>query len=153
MLDEALYLLSLNLSVIPLVVETKLPPKSCTWKEQQDSLPSEDLIIKRFTDNPGCNIGIITGRGSQVVVIDGDSQEACEWIERTFPHNWLTVINSGRGRHYYYKYPSLKEDQKIKSTGGVIHDSVDVRADGGLVVCPPSIHKSGNLYTWEIAEK
>lgn len=151
MLNEALYLLSLGLSVIPLTRGAKIPPKGCSWKEQQDTLPTKELTIERFGSNPDCNIGIITGIASQVVVIDGDSPEACNWIEKTFPKTWLKVTNYGRGRHYYYRYPQLSDGKIIKSTSSIIRKDVDVRGGGGLVVVPPSIHKSGINYTWVIS--
>ncbi len=152
MLDVALELLEMGLSVIPLTKKTNLPPAGCTWLEQQDKLPEEDIVTQRFTDNPGCNIGIITGAASRVVVIDGDSQEACKWIEKTFPNTWLTVTNSGRGKHYYYRYPALNNGNYIKTSSSALFQEVDVRGDKGLVVVPPSIHKSSNSYVWNIVE-
>ena len=54
---------------------------------------------------------------------------------------------------YYYRYPSnLKEGEYIKTAGNSIFPKVDVRGDKGLIVVPPSIHKSGNKYIWNIAE-
>lgn len=149
MLNDALELFEIGLSVIPIVQKTKLPPAGCTWKEQQNILPDEKIIEQRFINNPGCNIGIITGKGSGVVVIDGDSAKACAWIEKTLPHTWLTVSNNGRGRHYYYRYP---DDNIIKTSSGILYPDVDVRGDKGLIVVPPSIHKSGNKYAWNINE-
>ena len=113
MLNSALELLEIGLSVIPLSKKSKLPPKGCTWTEQQEILPSIDLIIERFEKHPGCNLGIITGIASNIVVIDGDSQKACEWIEDVFPYTWLTASNNGRGKHYYYRYPvgKLKDNE------------------------------------------
>jgi len=147
-LDIALENLEMGLSVIPLLKKTKLPPQGCTWKEQQDFLPSEDLIINRFSLYPDANIGIITGKASKLIVVDADSAKACEWIEKTFPTTWLRVNNNGRGQHYYFKYPASCENKRIKTCAGLLSEEVDIRADGGLVVIPPSIHKSGNRYKW-----
>lgn len=153
MLDDALELLAFNLSVIPLAKQTKLPPARCTWKEQQNILPTEQTIKERFNAHPDCNLGIITGVASGVVVIDADSENACKWVEKTFPNTWLTVNTSGRGKHYYFKYPKFNDDQRIKSTNSIIHPNVDVKGHGGLVVVPPAIHESGEKYTWSIAER
>jgi putative DNA primase/helicase len=58
----------------------------------------------------------------------------------------LTVLTGG-GLHLYYKYPNGL--QQIKSTAGLLGPGLDVRADGGYVVAPPSRHASGGDYVWE----
>lgn len=151
MLNTALELLESGFSVIPLTVKTKLPCKGCSWKEQQETLPDEGLIVSRFEANPGCNLGCITGKVSGFVVIDGDTADACKWIEGNFPDTWLKVKTS-KGMHYYFKYPKLKENEHVKTTSCIVHESVDVRGDKGLVVLPPSVHASGAKYEWIISE-
>lgn len=61
----------------------------------------------------------------------------------------LQVLTGGGGRHIYFKYPSGIDN--IKSTVGKVGSGLDIRADGGYVVAPPSIHSSGNLYMWDIS--
>jgi len=149
MLDIAIELLELGLSVVPLQKGKKIPPFGCTWKEQQQNLPSEELLEARFKQYPNSDLGCITGKVSGIVVVDGDSADACAWVEKNFPHTWLTVSNNGRGRHYYFKYPAVGV---VHNSGSILHDDVDIRGDGGLVVLPPSVHKSENKYQWNIAE-
>ena len=36
------------------------------------------------------------------------------------------------------------------STGQDDEKGIDVRADGGYVLAPPSIHPSGHVYTWDL---
>ncbi|MBL0716407.1 MAG: bifunctional DNA primase/polymerase [Desulfosarcina sp.] len=154
MQDNAHELLELGFSVIPLSKTSKLPPKGCTWKEQQNILPTADLIEQRFSMYPNANIGLITGRASNIIVIDADSIEAIKWIEENFPATWLTVTNNGRGKHFYFRYPKELNNGSsyVKTTSGQIYPNVDVRGHGGLIVLPPSIHESGNQYVWNIAE-
>jgi len=149
MINSALELLELGLSVVPLQKNKKIPPEGCTWKEQQVILPSEELIEQRFEKYPDSDLGVITGRVSGLVVVDGDSAEACTWIEKNFPQSWLTVSNNGRGKHYYYKYP---DKGTVRNSNKTLHAAVDIRGDGGLVVVPPSEHRSGNAYEWNISE-
>jgi len=149
MINSALELLELGLSVVPLQKNKKIPPAGCTWKEQQKDLPSEDLIEKRFKQYPDSDLGVITGKVSGIVVVDSDSAEACAWIEKQFPTTWLTVSNNGRGKHYYFKYP---KQGFVGSSGSIVYENVDIRGEKGLIVVPPSEHKSGNLYQWNIAE-
>ncbi len=49
----------------------------------------------------------------------------------------------GGGFHLYYRFP--KSGDYRNSTGT---DGIDVRAEGGYVVAPPSRHRSGNSYEW-----
>ncbi len=149
MINSALELLELGLSVVPLQKNKKIPPPGCTWKEQQNILPTEELIESRYEQYPGSDLGIVTGKASGIVVVDGDSAEACAWIEKIFPSTWLTVSNSGRGKHYYYKYPAAGF---VGTSNSTLHKKVDIRGTGGLVAAPPSEHKSGGVYQWNIEE-
>jgi len=94
------------------------------------------------------NVGIATGAGSGVVVldVDGDAGEAALGAlvaeHGTLPET-LTCITGGGGRHLYFRHP-----------GGTVGNSplatnVDVRADGGQVVAPPSRHPiTHKPYRW-----
>lgn len=92
------------------------------------------------------NLGIITGRGSRLVVIDCDSPEAVELVERTCDGWPRTVeVRTPKGRHVYYARPDRGDyPNRVRAEG----HALDVRGDGGLVVCPPSVHPSGEPYRW-----
>lgn len=58
----------------------------------------------------------------------------------------LTVRTGSGGHHLYYR----KHDGATYSNApGTLPAGIDVRADNGYVILPPSLHYSGNRYQWE----
>jgi hypothetical protein len=57
-----------------------------------------------------------------------------------------TVIakTGGGGWHFYYKHPGYE----FKNSARKLRELTDIRGDGGYVVAPPSLHKSGKHYEW-----
>jgi len=137
-LEAALEYLEHGWSVIPVGQDKK--PKMKV-KEFQKRRANELEVRKWFTQWPDANVGIITGAISGIVVVD---------IEAGGPTNDLppTVMCStgGGGWHFYYKYP----DNYVKN-GVRVKELTDIRGDGGYVVAPPSLHKSGKNYEWFVA--
>ena len=91
---------------------------------------------------PDANIGIPTGSISGIVVVDLDKEtpEAIE-IWNSLPETVETRTH--RGRHRYYRVP---KDAKVRSRK--LTPDLDLKADGGYVVAPPSVHPSGARYRW-----
>ncbi len=83
-------------------------------------------------------------------MLDADSDEAIVWAEANMPPSDLRV-RTARGLHLYYPLSAdsqMKNKSRIKvGTGGRI--GLDVRAQGGYVVGPGSLHASGVIYTRE----
>jgi len=88
-----------------------------------------------------CNVGLITGYRNNITVVDLDFKEVPEddhsFIEKfgtkfikTF--NTFTVKTPSGGYHLYFKYDSEIRQTQNKLLG------IDIRNDGGYVVCPPS---------------
>ena len=147
MLQTALsYFHDLGWSVMPVGQDKK--PLLNTWKPLQDDQPAEEQIQAWWGKWPDANIGVITGPASGLVVIDIDSEEGYEEIKPTLTPT-LTARTGGGGLHKYYRYPDGVD--RVKNAVRVV-TGVDVRADGGYVVAPPSEHESGNEYTWENSE-
>lgn len=90
------------------------------------------------------NIGIVTGPVSGLAVVDVDGPEGKESLKQagiTLPDT-VTVETGGGGWHYYYRYP----ESGVK-TGTNILPHVDIRAEGGIVAAPPSVHpETGKKY-------
>jgi len=113
-----------------------------------------DQIMTWWTVEPNADIGIATGRQSGLVVLDVDPRHGgdeslleLEAIHGKLPPT-LEVLTGGGGRHLYFKYPAGV--QHVKCSAGQLGPGLDIRADGGYIVAPPSIHPdTGRPYEWE----
>jgi len=95
---------------------------------------------------PGANFGVATGGGLLVLDVDpahgGDgSLDALEKEHGPLPST-VACRTGGGGRHLYFRGPASCRNRVGFKPG------LDVRADGGLVVAPPSRHASGRRYAW-----
>jgi len=149
-LDAALGYRARGWSVIPVRPGEKRP--ILAWQGYQQERATEDEIRHWWQRWPDANVGIVTGALSGLVVVDVDpahgGAESLEQWERSheaLPHT-VEARSGGGGRHLYFAHP-----------GGLVHNRVgllpgiDVRADGGLIVAPPSVHPSGKRYAWRLA--
>lgn len=121
------------------------------WREYQQRRADKAEISRWFERCPGSNIGIVTGQISNLVVIDidprhGGDESLCRLEERhgRLPRT-MTVQTGGGGRHLYFAAPA--DPVPLRSRVGIV-EGIDIRAEGGLVVAPPSIHPSGRAYAW-----
>lgn len=114
------------------------------WKEYQDRLPTVDEVNNWFNMNPEANIGIITGAISNLVVFDLDSDAAVQYAEELggFPE-YTVKVKSRRGYHIYMRHPGFNVKNQVSEKL-----EIDIRADGGLIMAPPSTHGSGSQYQW-----
>lgn len=101
----------------------------------------EPKVIEQWFQDGQCNIGVVTGRTSGFIVLDADSEEAieqCKQLPKT------PTAQTGRGRHFLFRYPDKSVRNKVKLSGFAL----DVRGDGGYIVAPPSRHANGKEYKW-----
>ena len=136
---EALSLSHTGWSVIPLKPQSKEP--LIPWRELQRRRLTEREIIEIFERHPDANVGVITGAISRLLVLDVDSFETV----KRFGVPETPIVETARGRHYYFQLPG----KKIRSVTGIA-EGLDVKAEGGYVVSPPSVHPSGTRYQWII---
>lgn len=103
---------------------------------------------------PEANIGVATGRPSNIWVLDVDMKSGgpdglstlrkLEQEMGPFPDT-LTAITGSGGLHLYFRYDP---EAPVRSRADVL-PGIDVRGDGGYVVAPPSLHVSGSRYKWK----
>lgn len=139
--------------IFPLSPKDKRPLKDSNgFKDATDNIKQ---IKKWWSENPNYNIGMATGSISGgIVVIDLDKDKESgkdgyytlkEWERennKILPDT-VQSITGRNGNHLFYK-SNAAYDSKIN-----IYDGVDIRAENGYVVLPPSIHPNGNKYEWE----
>jgi len=138
-LGEALGYADLGWSIIPIKPYNK--ESLVEWKKYQNVRASKEQITEWFEQYPDANIAVVTGAISGIVVIDIDTKEK---INRPIPPTVVSQTPSG-GRHIFCKYPGFEVKNRVR-----ILPNVDIRADGGYVVLPPSSFSSELNYGWII---
>ncbi len=118
----------------------------------KDATKDETAIRAWWEKWPKANVGIATGSVSGIWVLDVDSKsgghESLRELEAThgrLPYSPL-VITGSDGQHYYFRFDP---GNPVKNRQGLV-PGIDVRGEGGYVLAPPSIHKCGKNYKWEI---
>lgn len=142
---HALYYAKQGISMIPIKKGGK--QSLIEWEKYQQTRADETLIRSWWQRWPEANLGIVTGAVSGIVVLDVDSPDGMESLKKYNLHlpPTPTVQTGGGGLHYYFRHPGYHCKNFTKKYPGI-----DFRGDGGYVVAPPSLHKSGNYYTWLI---
>jgi hypothetical protein len=134
-------------SVIPIEPRGKRP--LVPWLELQSRRAAAEEIDGWFGRWPDANVGLVTGRVSGLVVVDVDPRHggagSLERLREAHGPLPLTVEaeTGGGGRHLYFAYPGVVLANRVGILPGI-----DLRADGGCVVAPPSRHPSGRRYRW-----
>jgi hypothetical protein len=131
--------LRMGWSVIPLRPRDKVPALA-SWRKHQTN-HADPVDVEQWAVR-GCNIGIVTGTISGLLVLDLDSTSAItEAGHRGLPQT--VIASTAKGRHHYFRHPG----GNVKNRAGIL-PGIDIRADGGFVVGPGSIHPSGIRYQW-----
>lgn len=137
---------SRGFSIIPVEFRGKRP--AVPWKSFQERRPSLEELEQWFSGARRYNLGIVTGSISNVVVVDVDSSEAAAWADARLPPTPM-VTKTAKGEHRFYRHPGRPIRNKARMRTGDARIALDVRADGGYVVGPGSVHESGAVYSAE----
>jgi hypothetical protein len=142
------YVEKYKFSVIPLKPGEKVP--LVKWEPFASRLPSKDEVISWWTLNPKANIGIVTGKVSDLFVIDLDkyAEGYSEDIANQYiPESVITpTVETARGgQHLYFACPDGDITIKARALPGI-----DFRGNNGYVVAPPSINGRGKHWSWSI---
>jgi len=119
-------------------------------KQWQNKASKNEKEIRNWWSRwPSANVCIVTGKDSGVVVIDVDPRHGGEESLKELQSSGSNFDGSpslrtgGGGSHFYFQHPG----GRVPNRAGVL-PGIDVRGDGGFVVAPPSMHASGEVYSW-----
>lgn len=102
----------------------------------------QDLLFRVFTDETTTGIGIVLPPHLVVVDIDGEEGAiALANILGTVKLPETRVASTGRGLHLYFISNKIYRTTKLA-------EKLDLKATGGYVAAPPSMHPSGRRYQW-----
>lgn len=147
MLEAALALAARGFAIFPL--DGKIPFAGSHG--HKDATTTPETLRAWWSTHPNADIGIATGAPSGVVVLDIDGPEG----ELALKHSDFEIpetleARTGKGRHLYFIRPGVE----LRNFAGRL-PKVDMRADGGYVVAPPSRHVdadgklTGKVYEWQ----
>jgi len=116
---------------------------------------SDPITIREWWRRyPDANIGIATGP-SGLVAIDVDVKDGAlgmeSWGDILQEHGHrlgetVTAETPTGGLHVIYRANGLA----VRSSAGTLGPGLDVRACGGYIVAPPSVHPNGQRYEWAL---
>lgn len=115
-------------------------------KGYQSATCDPEIIASWSRRFPTANIAIATGAMSGITVLDVDGPKGeesfCALKKRvTIPD--APTVRSARGWHLYFRHAG-----RTPSSAGRIGPGIDVRANGGSITAPPSVHATGHIYEW-----
>ena len=132
------YAIGFHWRVFPLRPRGKTPLTPNGFKDAT----TDPIQINRWWEKwPDANIGIATGSG--LIVLDVDGEKGRESLAKLSDLPATLQVSTGKGEHYYFRAGS-----PVRSNQGKLGDGLDIRAEGGYVVAPPSVHPSGHVYSW-----
>ncbi|HEY2638916.1 MAG TPA: bifunctional DNA primase/polymerase [Streptosporangiaceae bacterium] len=138
--------ISLGYSVLPLVRGGKKPHRMLPLEPGGVHNASASKLVAegRWTLDQAANVGVATGRVSNLVVVDLDVKGERNGIETW--HQFLSqnslewplapvVLTPSGGQHYWLRW---WEGWDVPERPGIL-PGVDIKGSGGLVVAPPSM--------------
>lgn len=117
-----------------------------TSRGVKDASTDRKTIKQWWAESPDANIGIATGKISNLVVVDVDGKEGKKSLAQLckkygkLPRT--PKVQTGKGVHYYFR----PGNELVRNSASRLGDGIDIRGDGGHVVAPGSVHRSGKLY-------
>lgn len=111
----------------------------------------DPAVVRRWWSAwPDANLGVATGQGSGLVVLDVDGAAGEASLGALVDAGALPLdvvdtplVLTGRGLHLYLAHPGVPVGNRA-----MLRPNLDVRGDGGYVVAPPSLHANGAPYLW-----
>jgi predicted transcriptional regulator len=155
MLDKALSYLDKGWSVIPIRSWQKSKEPCVKWKPYQDELPSREKVIEWWTKWPDAGIAVVLGPVSNLLCVDVDGEIPYRILLDVIGEIPMApTVKSGSDDpfryHFYFRCPEDVETGASTTPWNRQDDEnkLELRGHKGLLVLPPSLHKSGRQYNW-----
>ena len=143
MLTQAQLYADAGKRIFPLKVKEKQPAFIPGFNHGFKDATTSKEAIKKVWATTDFNIGLVTGEVNNLVVVDVDDEQIWGdfWATRgELPQ--CPKVTTGKGHHLYFAYPKGRQIRNKQEPG----NGFDIRANGGYIVAPPSIHHSGKVY-------
>lgn len=132
-----------GLCVIPLRYKSKRP--LVLWRQYQTNPPDRDQVQAWSEEFRRCNWAALLGPPSAgLIALDFDDMAGYARWAANYPDVAQAAPTAGtsRGAHVYLTGPAGQRGTNFVNYAG------EVKAAGGIVLLPPSVHPSGAVYRW-----
>lgn len=146
MRGAALALAARGMTVFPVRAGTKYP--LVAWSTEATTDPQ--TIAEWWARWPAASVAVACGP-SGLVVVDLDGPTGMQsWAALVAEHSDVETcsVSTGRdggGAHLWFR---ADEGAPVPNSAGRLGPGVDVRGAGGMVLAPPSRHRTGRRYQW-----
>jgi hypothetical protein len=116
------------------------------WQKRKIATAIE---LKEWFEKTDNNVGLVLGKESGIIVIDLDK---LDWVDVLFPPlqkilgSTLRASRTADRGHVYFKYMDKIGNWKFREFG------IEILGEGNQVVVPPSVHREGQQYKWQLPE-
>jgi hypothetical protein len=130
--------------------DCRTPGKHPLLTNGRDGASTDPEVIRAWWARwPQANVGVLTGSESGLLVLDVDYRHGGDEALADFEHEHGPLpatpeALTGNGRHLYFRWAD-------GARSGNVGPGLDIKAAGGYVVAPPSLHVSGARYAWDAA--
>lgn len=115
-----------------------------------EATTNADTIHHWFDQWPQANLAVACG-ASKIAVLDVDPRHegdaTFKALVQAHGEGFFDTVRArtgGGGLHFYYADP----EGSVRNSQSLIGPGIDTRGAGGFVVAAPSLHVSGNAYSW-----
>lgn len=154
MLAHALRYAGFGLPVFPLATGTKIPLAGSNGLH--DATTDPDVIREWWGSYSRRNVSVLTGEQTGLLVLDVDAQHgglgSIILLQREhgrLPKTAIVATPSG-GWHVWFRWPSSGVD--IRNSVERVGRGLDIRANGGSIIAPPSVILNKGSYRWLTGE-
>ena len=146
MIDSALALAAKGIRVFPCKPWQRAGRRR--WLQAWHDRPEHDPRLVGFSSQLSTLVSLVKQYQNFVLDVDGiDAEGELETLERQHSELPRTIeVITARGRHVYFAWPDAMRIRN--SASKLAHKGLDIRAEGGYTIAPPSIHPSGKRYEW-----
>lgn len=145
-IDELIYeYVDSGWSILPVKPDEKRPYMA-NWLQYTRTRATREMVDSWFSSLSGAGVGVVTGKISNMVVLDVENwcPVPIDELLKKYPTQ-MVARSGGGGYHLFYNYP--QNVGRVANRVGIF-EGADLRADGGFLVLPPTMHQSGRRYEW-----
>jgi hypothetical protein len=106
-----------------------------------------EQIVSWWERWPAANVGVVTGSVSGIAVLDVDPRGGGDEALARLESRWGALLptaearSGGGGRHVWF-------EARSELPSAVLAPGLELKAERGTVIAPPSVHASGGTYVW-----